>query len=119
MIFNIGDIVDSVWWQGRGYDGEGIIRSGPYRIIGRTLVEPEPHFLDQINHVKDPYLPPPNYCFTCVPAHIPVGQEKKKDRCWLNHYLPSLHPNIMRDAYSAGDYLIKRGTAGGAQTTLF
>ena len=119
-LFQVGDIVESVFWQGRYYPGESLIRSGLYRIVEREKIDPAPHFLAQINQIKDAPLPPPNWCFVVVHHGIPVGAERKTDHRFLNNYLPSLHPKIMRSAWQGdGDYLIRCGAATGAQTTLF
>lgn len=120
MIFQIGDIIESVFWMGRGYDGEKIIRTGPYRIIIRSENEPAPRYIDEINEVENPLMPPPNFSFVVVPDHIPLGKERETDRCYLNNYVPSMHKNIMRGAYLGdGDYLIRRGAVNGSQTELF
>lgn len=119
-VFNVGDIVESVFWMGRGYEGEKLIRTGPYRIISFGFFEGEISYFDEMNETENPYIPPANYNFLVVPVEIPIGKERASDWCHLNHYLPSMHPNIMRGAYIGdGDYLIRRGVAAGAQTSLF
>lgn len=120
MTFQVGDIIDSYFWQGPGpYSADDKIHTGPYRIISRSFNDGEPHFLDQINHTKNPFIPPDNWSFVVVHASIPVGKERVTDHCYLNNYLPTMHKKIMRDVYHPCDYLIKRGSAAGTQTTLF
>lgn len=117
--FNVGDIIESKFWCGRGWEGEYKTMTGPYRIISRGYYTPHPSFLDGINMVKNPYIPPANFCFVVVPSTIGVGKERQTDYCYLNNFLPSLHPDIMRDVYYSSDYLIRRGSAKYVQKDFF